>query len=83
MLNGFCLLSTLQPLFLTDNIKLDGIPTKIKQKYIPFLSCISNFEGESYKNVKDKATSSFISCCFMLHFTLADIVFHKFLEYHC
>ena len=39
------------PLFLTDNIKMDGIPTKIKYKYIPFLHCISSFEGTPCKNL--------------------------------
>ena len=35
---------------LTDNIKMDRIPTKINEKYKPFLHCISSFEGTSYKN---------------------------------
>ena len=68
------------PLFLMDNIKLEGIPTKIK-KYILFLHCISSFEGISLKNVKDATTSSFISC-FLLSFTSADTIFHKFSEFY-
>ena len=61
-----------QPHFLTDNIKLDGVPTKLNEKYSLFLHCISSFESSaSYKNVKyvkDTATSSFITCClFIIH----------------
>ena len=51
---------------------------KLNKKHIPFLHCISSFEGY----IKDTATSSFIYCSFILSFTLADIVFHKFLEFH-
>ena len=47
-----------------------------------FLHCISSFGGTSYKNISDAATSSFISCCFILAFTSADIIFHKFLGFH-
>ena len=47
-----------------------------------FLDYLSSFEGTSYKNPKDRATSSFISCCFTLAFTSAVIIFHKFLELH-
>ena len=55
---------------------------------MPFLHYISNFEGTSYKKLKDTANSSFISCCFTLAyiitlaFTAADITFHIFLEIH-
>ena len=49
---------------------------------MPFLHCISSFEGTSYKSLYDTATSSIISCCFTLAFTSADIIFHKFLELH-
>ena len=38
------------PLFLTENIKIDRIPTKIR--CMPFLHCISSFEGTSYKICK-------------------------------
>ena len=55
MLNGFCPLSKKKqkpsPLFLTDNIKMDKIPTKIKWKIHTFLHFISSFEGTSYKNL--------------------------------
>ena len=54
------------PLVLMDNIKLEGIPTKIK-KYILFLHCTSSFEGISHKNVKDATTSSFISCFLLIY----------------
>ena len=49
-LNRFCLLrKAFHPLFLMDNIKLDGIPSKIKRKYTLVLNCISSFKGTSYK----------------------------------
>ena len=51
MLNGFCPLSMMKtlpaPLFLMDNIKTNGIRPKSNEKYIPFLYCISSFEGTS------------------------------------
>ena len=70
------------PTVLNRHFKLDGIPIKIKWKIHALLHCISRFEGIFYKNVKDTETRSFISCCFMLAFTSADIIFHKFLEFH-
>ena len=42
---------------------------------MPFLHCISSFEGTSYKNLYDTATKSLTSCCFLLAFTSADISF--------
>ena len=54
---------------------------KLNEKHMPFLHCISSFEGTSYKHLKDIANSSFISC-FTLDFTSADIIFHKFVELH-
>ena len=72
MLNRFFLLSkTPHPPFLTDNIKLDGIPIKLNEKYMPLSHCISSFERTSYKKLQDKAASSLVSCCF----TSADIIF--------
>ena len=32
--------------------------------------------------LQDTATRSFLSCCFILDFTSADIIFHNFLELH-
>ena len=55
---------------------------KLNKKDTPFLYCISSFEGTSYKNLEDTATSSFISYCFTLAFTSAGISFQKFLELH-
>ena len=51
------------PLFLMDNIKLEEIPSKIKQIIILFTALyrISNFAGTSYKKLHDAATSPFIS----------------------
>ena len=43
---------TPHPLFLMDNIKMDRIPTKLNEKYIPFLHFISSFEFTSYKICK-------------------------------
>ena len=34
-----------------DNIKMDRNQPKSNEKYIPFLHCISSFEGTSYKNL--------------------------------
>ena len=58
ILNRFCLLSNPTPhpptpsVFSTDNIKMDRIPKpKSDEKHIPFLHCISSFEGTSYKNL--------------------------------
>ena len=55
---------------------------KLNEKYTLILYCILSFEGAPYQNVKDTATSSFITCCFTLAFTSADIIFHKILEFH-
>ena len=44
---------------------------------MPSFPCISCFDGTSYKNVKDTATS-----CFTLVFTSADNIFHHTLEFH-
>ena len=73
--NGFCPLSTPSCHRPGDNIKLDGILTKVKWNYIPILYCISSFKGASYK--RSTATCSFISC-FTLAFKSAD----NFLELH-
>ena len=76
--NNFChayqILSIKQPppitpLFLTDNIKMEGMPNK-------------SFEGTSYKNLWDTVTRTFNSCCFILAFTSTDIIFHKCLKLH-
>ena len=69
-LNRCCLLSKKNPclLFLTDDIRLDGILTINKWKIHAWLHCISCFEGISYRKLQDIATSSFICCCFTLVF---------------
>ena len=43
-----------------------------------------SFEGSYFLKMylKDTDTGLFIYCCFMLSFTLPDIVFHKSLEFH-
>ena len=57
-------------------------PKLINKKYSPFLHCVSSFEGISYAGLKDPATSSFISYCFTLALTSANLIFHNFLELH-
>ena len=41
-------------LLLTENIKMDGIPTKLNEKYTPFgfLHCIQLLKVTSYKNCR-------------------------------
>ena len=70
----FSLSKTIHPLFLTDNIKLDGIIIKIKRKMkcMPVLPAWS-FEGTSYKKLQDTANSSFVS--FVLHLLLHQQIF--------
>ena len=43
---------------------------------MPFLHCISSFEGTCYKKLQVTDTNSFISCCYASTFTLADVIFH-------
>ena len=64
------------PLFLMDNIKLEEIPTKIKETIILFTALyrISNFAGASYKKSHDTATSPFISW----YFTSAENFIHHY-----
>ena len=48
------------PLFLTDNIRLDGIyQAKLNKKYMPVLQGISSFEGTSYEKSQDIANQFF------------------------
>ena len=51
-------------------------------KNTPSFTLYFKFWGYFLKKKEDTATRSFISCCFILAFTLADIIFHKFLELH-
>ena len=89
MLNGFFCevntITTIIPLFLMNNIKLGGIPTKNKIKticlfYIFFSQILKPLLMKNYKI--QLATSSFISCCFTSDFLLVDINFYNFLELH-
>ena len=63
-------------LFLTDNIEMDRIPTKIKWKYISLLNCIS------MKQICMISHQIFYFLLFLLAFISAHIIFHKFLEPH-
>ena len=84
MLNRFSLLSKkpFTSLFITDNIKVDGMPTKIKLKIQACFTLYFKFwEGTSVKCFQIQATSSFISC-FTSAFISADIIFYNFLELH-
>ena len=66
-------------MFLTDNINLDSIPNKIKKKiHVSFTS----FESTSYKKLDYTAKILFISCCYTLAFTSADMTFYNILELH-
>ena len=53
MLNKFCLLSNPHPLFLTENVKLDGMPTKTKSNlnvcFTLFQVLIEGTPVKSYK----------------------------------
>ena len=76
MLNGFCPLSKTPPLpAILNRQNQDGwniYQLKSVEKYTPFSHWIWSFEDTFYNN----------SCCFMLDFTSADIIFHYFLELH-
>ena len=65
-----------------DIIRLDGTPSKIKGKYIPYLHCSSSFEGASRIFFYNAVIRSFSSHCFTSAFTSADVIFHNFLELH-
>ena len=65
-------------LLLTDNINLDGIPTKIKLKIHAYFTI--EFQVLRRYFCEDAATSSFVSC-FGWAFLSADIIFvYNFLE---
>ena len=54
MLNGFCQLSESPPPYpcsLRTMAKWIEYQPKLNERYIPFLQCISSFEGTSYKNL--------------------------------
>ena len=55
---------------------------ELNEKCMPFLHCISSIEITSYKYLEDSVTSSYISYCFTLAFTSADIIFQNFIELH-
>ena len=77
--NRNCLIAKnccLTPLFLTDKIKMDRIPTKIKWKIVSLLHCISVIKTCMISH------QIFYFLLFLLAFTSADIIFHKFLELH-
>ena len=75
MLNRFCSLSKKTPpsLFLTDSIVLDGTPTKNKWKCMPFLNCISNFEGTFVKIYKIESPVT-LFLFFLTNFSLFGII---------
>ena len=50
---------------------------KSNRKYIPFLHCISSFDGTSYKNLSDISHQIFYFVLFLLAFLTAGIIFHK------
>ena len=74
------------PLFLTDNIKMDKIPMKIKWKiHSLFLHLFQVLKvATSYKKLldRDTATWSFISCFYCSFYISRYVIFHQFLELH-
>ena len=50
---------------------------------MPLLYCISSFEGIAIlKFVREQSNQIFFFLLFLLAFTSANIIFHKFLELH-
>ena len=82
MRDKFCLLSNPCSLFLTDNIKLDGIPTEIKSNLnICFTFFQVLIEINPVNISKTQLPVFFISYCFISILTAA-IIFYDFLEFH-
>ena len=70
------------PLFLTDNIKMGKTPTKMNWKiHVPFTLYFMFWKYSLQKIVKYNH-QIFFFLLFLLAFTPADIIFHKFLELH-
>ena len=70
------------PLFLTDNINMNRIPTKIKWKNAcPFYIIFQVLKVLLIKCCKN-SHQIFYFLLFLLAFTSADIIFHKVLELH-
>ena len=77
MLNRFYMLSKKNPapLFLTENIEMDRIPTKIKGKMPAFFTLYFKFCRYSSHQI-------FYFLLFLLALTSGGIVFYKLLELH-
>ena len=75
---NFCI-----PLFFTDNIKLDWIPTNIKWKQHDCFTFYFEFWEGIYlcEKLWHTATGSFISCRFKSVFISADIIFTNFIQH--
>ena len=73
-------LSPPPPLFLTDNIKLDGMSIKINNTSL-FYIVFQVLRRYFCEKLKGTATSSFISC-FASVFISPDIIFYNFSELH-
>ena len=67
------------PLLLTDTIKLDGIPSKVKSKLQACCHFISSF---MVLLIKRYSHQFFISCYFLAAFTSTDTMFYNFSELH-
>ena len=65
-----------------DNIKTDRIPAKIKWKYMPLLYCVSSFEDTIIKICKTEPPDLLFLVFNSFYASIADIIFHKFLELH-
>ena len=84
MLSKFCLLSNSYPLFLTENVKLDGMPTKTKSNLnVCFTLFQVLMEGTPVKSYKIQLPVFFISCCFISVFTAPTIcmTFQNFIQH--
>ena len=82
-LHGFCPLSIHQsphPLLLTDNIKFDGIKTKIKWKQHAHFNCISSFEKVLLWKVLRYSCQFFYFSLFEISFYIRRYNSYNFLE---
>ena len=74
---------TPHPPFCTNNIKMDRIPTKIKRKIHALFTLFQVLKVPLIKICKIQHSHHiFYFLLFLLNFTSADIIFHKFLELH-
>ena len=68
--------------YLTDNIKMDKIPTKINWKIHALFTLYFKFWKYFLQKVVKYNHQVFYFLLFLLAFTSADVIFQKFLELH-